>query len=523
MWDRVSVPLGMTQCLDSIYAAVLTGGIDTNTNDGMSKAINKTRVAQVCRSRFNSNFPNNVFNNSYALLYEIMVTFNVKVFTVEQIEPIIETNREYILSSEVINKKSYLGTTSSIIPNDDDILTAITAELKDEFIRLSNLEIAEEDFNSCCVMYTNWYRNTYMAYVCNNMAAIMSTTGLDVKLKRNRSRHYQGMDDAQHYYNDAMAIINGLSEETQIRHEILDEHWLEKSLQDDEVDDKLELMTIGIPEIDAAWGYLRRGEFLGVMGPPKGAKTRFSNYLACRAQRLGLNVAIWPVEGGQDEWEANQVACHIAFDSYEEALKRNTNDMVLLESSFVLGKKYVSNPTMRKAVAATKTKIATYEKYGRVSYITGVAYEDTFLDVLEHHYKNVNPYDIIIMDSIVNISSNTKGKVERIADSYMKAKIFVKSKLKVPALMVCTAQLKQETVDYMRHNPEAVIDVTAGAESAETIRTPDRVLGLFSDEDERKANIMRFYSVACRHTNAFSPFRGRGYLGSCFFCSSDDK
>jgi hypothetical protein len=120
------------------------------------------------------------------------------------------------------------------------------------------------------------------------------------------------------------------------------------------------------------------------------------------------------------------------------------------------------------------------------------------------------------------MSKKGKGKVERISEAYMETKNFLANRLKRPALGIMPAQLKQDVVDFLRRNPEETIDVTSGGESAETVRTPDEVIGLFSSKEERDNNIMKIYSVASRHNGSFQDFQCRCYLESCFFLSQDE-
>ena len=74
----------------------------------------------------------------------------------------------------------------------------------------------------------------------------------------------------------------------------------------------------------------------------------------------------------------------------------------------------------------------------------------------------------------------------------------------------------------LRRNPDETIDITAGAETAETIRTPDEIWGLFSTKEERDNNMMKIYSIASRHNGSFPDFVARCYLECCFFTSQDD-
>ena len=143
------------------------------------------------------------------------------------------------------------------------------------------------------------------------MARIMSDQGYDEKKPGKRSRHYAGFDDCRAYYNENMKILNELSQTDRVRSLVVDKEWLEQDLQAENLEDKNALMTLGIPEIDDVLGELRRGNMLGILGPPKGGKTRFVNFIVSRALSLGLNVCIWSLEGTKEEWIANQLAALI--------------------------------------------------------------------------------------------------------------------------------------------------------------------------------------------------------------------
>jgi hypothetical protein len=63
-----------------------------------------------------------------------------------------------------------------------------------------------------------------------------------------------------------------------------------------------------------------------------------------------------------------------------------------------------------------------------------------------------------------------------------------------------SAQFKQHIIEQIRKNPEKEIGTDAGGDSAESIRTPDYVWGVFSTESERAANRQAFYGIASRHS-----------------------
>lgn len=523
MAKLLNTPINIISSLDSIFGAILLGGIDRSDPSKYNLLTKKVDVAKTARNKFISEFQFNVFNNNYALYYEIIVTLNIRTFTVPQLDSILENNRNLILDSPYINKDKYSVTANNNRATDDDIFMAIKADVIEDFIRLSNMEVDLDSFEASCLIYIDWYKTAYMESVCQDMSIIMQDMGLEVKLPGRRRRKYQGMNDAKEYYNENMRILNSLEEESRIRSTVINEQWLQEEMQNENKQDDKALFSIGIREIDATVGKLRRGNMLGVLGPPKGGKTRFTNYLVQRALSHGYNVCIWPLEGTKEEWMAMQEACYLASTSYNNLKSGKTDQMIRIDSKEILQKKYINTKTIKEYVASAKHTIATSENYGRLSFIEGTAYVEDFIDVLKAHYENENPFDVLVVDQLINImSKNGRGKVERISEAYMTMKDFLANKLKQPALGIMPSQLKQEVVDYLRSHPQETIDVTAGGESAETIRTPDETIGLFSSKEERDSNMMKIYSVASRHNGSFQDFTARCYLGCCFFLSEED-
>lgn len=524
MWNRINIPLGVEQSLNNIFSALLVGGIDRSTDTGKALIKEKESQFRSCYPRFVGDFSFNIFYNNYAIFYEILVTLQVKIFTVEQLETILDTNRDLVLDSPYIDKNRYAKTESGNIASDDDIMQAITSDLIETFVTLSNTIVSEEEFRASCVTYINWYKDAFGEFTALNMASIMSDVGFDCKKPGKRMRHYQGLQDMQEYYNDNMRIIKSLSEESKIKSYVVDEQWFDKEMQNESRKDNNLMFKIGLHEIDDTIGYLRRGNMLGVLGAPKGGKTRFTNNLVGRALDLGFNVCVWPLEGTTEEWEAMQIAFYIAHTSYNSVKSGKRESMLRISSKDILEKTYLKSMEMRKQIASAKQAMAISEKRGRLSFITGTAYVEDMFDIMEAHYENENPFDVLVIDQLVNVMSKKgKGKVERISEAYMQTKDFITNRLKTPALGIMPAQLKPVVVDYLRKNPDDIIDVTSGGESAETIRTPDFSLGLFSSREERNNNIMKIYNVASRHSADFEDFQARCYLECCYFLSEEDE
>lgn len=522
----MQIPLGIQSSLDNIFAAIITGGLNKESEEDIKIYNEKLKVNKVCLPRFIANFPYNIFRDNNAIFYDIIVNMQVKSFTKDQLISVINNNRDLILDSPYINKANYTVTVDGNIASDDDVVNAITADLIDTFNTLSRITVSEDEFTSSCNIYIDWYKDELARNMALGMTAIMSDTGYDAKLPGKRARHYSGLDDMLSFYNENLKIIRSLSSDNRITSFVVDDKWLNNEIEKEKKNDTNSLFDTGIEEIDNVQGKLRRGNILGIMGPPKGGKTRFTCYLAARAAfEFGLNVCIWPLEGTSDEWLSMLEACYIAGASYKNSQKTGSKEIVRISSKDIIERKYTNAPTIRQYVIGAKTVMAgsANNNCGKISFIEGTAYVEDFLDVIESHWENENQFDVLIIDQLINVMSRTgKGKVERISEAYMNIKDLLANRLKIPAIGLMPAQLKQDIVDYLRKNPEETIDVTAGGESAETIRTPDYTIGLFSSKEERDNNIMKIYSVASRHSATFQDFQCKCYLECCYFRSNNE-
>lgn len=494
--------IGILESLKKIFAGTLVGAIDENN----PKFLDIVGATKINHSRFTSMFPSNIFQDEYAVFYSILVGKRIKLFSIEELKSIIDNNRDLILDSPYINLNALARLQNGNQLTDDDKIEAVKANMVDIFIDLSNRYVSEEEFNSACIIFIDWFKNQYMRETTQNMSRIMSDEGYDEKRSRHRTVHFRGEEDCKRYYNERMSILNEISATDRVKTTVLDAEWYNIQKQDEDKPDDKALMTVGLKKIDEVMGDLRRSNMVGILGPPKGGKTRFTNFLVQRALSLGLNVCVWPLEGTSEEWISMQLASYIA-------RKHNVH----LSSKDILQKKFASEQE-RTLVRAARFEMVSDKDYGRLSFIETTAYVEDFIDQLETHYENKNPFDVIVIDSLVNILSKTgKNKVDRVSSAYMLLKSYISTGIKRPALAIVPAQLKQDIVDFLRSHPNETIDVTAGGESAETIRSPDEVLGLFSSKEERAAGFMKIYSVASRHSENFSDFQVRTDLKCCHF------
>ena len=126
-------------------------------------------------------FPSNIFQDEYAVFYSILVGKRIKLFSIEELKSIIDNNRDLILDSPYINLNALARLQNGNQLTDDDKIEAVKANMVDIFIDLSNRYVSEEEFNSACIIFIDWFKNQYMRETTQNMSRIMSDEGYDEK------------------------------------------------------------------------------------------------------------------------------------------------------------------------------------------------------------------------------------------------------------------------------------------------------------------------------------------------------
>lgn len=496
---------GVMSALNKIFAVMLA--CPDNIKDETMK-IKKKEMYDRCFGMFLKKFPINIFFNEYYFIYQIFKESKIRLFNIEQLKSLVESNSSELLETPYIDLKIIDKLDNGRIVEDQEKVESFTSDIVDLVVELSNTYISEVDFESACEQYLTAYKDELIKKAAHTMAMIMMSTGYDERLKRGGMKHWQGREDAIKYYNMQMMKIRELDEEKATRYITIDSDYVNRENEKDvnKESDVDALLDYGIQEMDEVCLKLRRTNMIEIMGAPKGGKTTFTGYLVERALRSKLNVAVWPLEGKYTEWMALIETLTVAH--FEQ-------DALDLNRGKILNRDFKNN-IERQAIATARTLLASPER-GNLTFIEGTAYIEDFLDILKDHYLNVNAYDVLVLDSPINIMSrHGKNKVERISEGYMLLKDFVANRLPNGVLCLVTAQLKQDAIDKLRARPNETIDVTAGGESAETIRTPDEIIGLFSSKIERTNGQMKIYNVASRHHEPFQDF----FIG-CNLASGD--
>ena len=161
--------IGIQESLNKIFAGVLVGAIERN-NPNFQAIIS---VAKLNRNRFIANFPSNIFQDEFAIFYEIIVKLNAKVFTINELQSIIDNNRELILDSPYVNISNLISTQNGTQSTDDEKIEAIKANMTEIFIELSNRFVGEDEFDSSCAIFIDWFKKQYMLHISQSMSRIM--------------------------------------------------------------------------------------------------------------------------------------------------------------------------------------------------------------------------------------------------------------------------------------------------------------------------------------------------------------
>lgn len=517
------IPDGIRDTLDNLFAGVLVGGIDTNNTELMAKK----------RDGFRQNFPlfmsrfaYNVFEQEYAVFYALFEKLKSGVFTASQLDTVLDNNTDIILHSKRVDLSEFMGGDMPL--TEEEKYIAFKGRLMRRFKELSNIYVAEDEYKTSVEVYIDWYVNELALETAQKMTLILSDEGLYDIGDRGRKKYYKGVNDASRFYSEREAIWTALRTGKGRRDILIDSAWLKDELEDMEREPDEGLLDTGLEPIDESITKIRRGHLVNIVGQTKGGKTRLTGHLVQRALSQGLNVAVWALEGSIKEWQdcitANLIFSEYAATAFKEGRYAGSDDqsgIIVVDTDQLAGKKFTT-AVEKEAVIAAKTKLATDYRRGRLSFIEDTCYVENFLDIIEAHYDNCNKFDVIVMDSPLVIQSKTGiSERERIAQAFISLKAYIANGQRKP-IAITTAQLKQEVIDELRRSKNKEMDVTAAGGSAEAVRTPDEVWGIFSSKESRENGQVTLESIASRHHGNFEKFVCACALGSCYFAYREE-
>ena len=458
-------------------------------------------------ARFKSIFSSNVFQDEYAVLYELIVRSRMTTGKWDLMESVIDENREIIMYAPQI----YMGSFKSDYTV-SDIYSAFLSATQRIFEDVCDTPFTgTEGFNTVCNGFIETFEKKYLRSVLKWMSMILSSPEPYFCYRGGRRKEFIGYSGAMDFLTMEKERLESLRSAQRARQFVLDENWLwgqidpkEKAAHDMRTE---KLFSFGMPEIDAVWAGFRRSHFIGIMGPPKGGKTSLSAFAVYRAWQAGKKVAVWAMEGSaQESWIHKLMSAYI-YDYHG------------LEISPSTIRDGLSTLTKDERTLIEEARFSLV-KNNSISFIEETGYAEDFLDVIEGHYKVYNKFDVLVVDSLLNLQTRTgRRKTEYLSSAYIALKDWVAHRLDIAPCCIVTAQIKQEAIKTARGQVEPEFDETSGGETAETIRTPDEVIAIFGTKAQYAIGRTSLHHVASRNSKKFETFDVDANFGVGFFKS----
>ena len=457
-------------------------------------------------SKFITRFMDNVFQDEYAIIYELVATRRLTTGDWDMMEAVIHENKELILNAPQVNLAKFAADFT-----ESDEYDAFISITKAAYERICDMEfIGADGFDSAVNGFIEIFERKYTRQCLNVMGAILNSPEPFVDYRGGRRKEYQGYAGSNDFFMVEKMRIDSLRRAQGARQFTVGSDWIDEMLDEKRQAEKAAqrelLCTLGIPEIDNIWAGIRRTHMVGIIGPPKGGKTTLSAFMVHRLLKEGRKVAVWVMEGSAEESWINKL---IAAICYEQGVNVNSKDL----ADGLAGK----TEEERRAVVSARLAIAQNEN---LSFIEETGYVEDFLDVIDGHYKTFNQFDCLVVDSLLNLQTKTgRRKSEYLSSAYILLKNYIEHELNPRAACIATAQFKQEAINEARNKTEITFDETSGGETAETIRTPDNVLGIFSTPEQRDSQYTSIYHIASRHSEQFKPVQVRALFSHAQFFS----
>lgn len=475
-----------------IFAGLFYGDLNTDIESERRLTEEKAVISKDCMKLFRAKMKDDVFFSTYSVLSQLLLQdgeLSGGLPTRKLLGKVISEGDKLVNSGIFPTvqkaKELHLGEL-----NDEALVSILTDEVKADYAEVCRKVVTFEAFQVALQDYINEFTRVFMQQSYAIAANILDLEGMTVQEGR-KQIYLSGMSDASDYIADKTKYIMQFENNGVARGYVYDNNRLKEREKERGVEEPL--FGTGISEIDSVYGDLRRGQVLAILGPMKGGKTSFSMYLAARALAKGLNVAVWITDGLATEWEDGIRVSLLSNGLFRgNAVDINRGD---LARGLVADDSYEG-----KSLAAIDQALASNSDLGRLSFITDTAYAENLEKDLLSHYKNLNPFDVLIFDTPLNMQSLTRGrnKVEMLSTGMIELAHILRYRLPTKVASVWTGQIKQSDIDYILSHPDEELSITSAAESSEMIKTPDRIFAVVSTKDQRSFKQTTITEIASR-------------------------
>lgn len=491
------------QQLRIVFSGIFYGALDKNIEKDNAIYIWKEHRAKDFLKVFRSKVSEDIFFGIYSFLAQLLlkasdVSGAMKTATFDSK---LRQEMDYIVASGVLPEVEQIKqlAQSAGQPIDNvEIHELVRFQLSNTYRTLCETKIDDEEFQEALSGYIEEFKRTFISEVAGVTAIITQEGGADVEY-RGQTVHMSTPEEAMDYWSEKQSFILGLGHSSTVGGYVYDSKYLKKQRETTQGSD--DLFLLGIKEIDDVQKAVMRGHVLAILGPMKGGKTSFTQRLVAKLIAVDkLNVAIWTTDGQTIEWEAG-IKASILSNGFWNGYRMDIN------RGDIMHRTIPDDSDASRYITALETAMANNE-LGRLSFFTGVSYAENIRRDMLEHYKLLNPYDIFVMDTPVNMTTRTRGKTrpEYLGEGIRTIATVVRDELPVKGCAILTGQLKQEVIDTLRAHPESDMDITAGADTSEIVKTPDRIYGIFTNKLEQANNMTKIHSVAARHDGNFDNF-----------------
>lgn len=367
-----------------------------------------------------------------------------------------------------------------------------------------------EEYRKALEVYKLQYKTVETNRV---LQTALDINGDGVKVGR---KYLQGSEASFGYVRDGMAAIGSVTGDGQgvVRKSMKD--VLSDVASGDQTPPYKVCDFAGIPSLNKVMDGIWTSNLYSILAPPKAGKTKFCSRICHSAIMAGKNVTVWPVEGGDVEWTAQQRAIH--FDYFHNAGKDPADWVSGITQDVILKNKFASD-SVRRLEQVSRSDLLNNESYGSIDFVEGEFSEDTFLDKIKVSvdYNNSSLVIIDYMQWISAAKGSKKAKWEAIQDSYKELAKFATSE---NLAIVSPAQFTQEAIKGLIKSgaDSGAGDLrTASGGSAEVVRASDIIFGLWATTQDLENNYMQIISVPSRKVNVFPNISLGINLGTCQF------
>jgi archaellum biogenesis ATPase FlaH len=449
-------------------------------------------------SKFAAQFADNIFQDEYSILYELAVTRQLTTGRWELMEAVIEENKKLIRNSPQVNLKYAASRMSYKNPNESDEYDAFISITKSAYERICNMPFpGAEGFRTACLAFIDTFKKKYTRAMLNTTAGILNSDFPYIDKRGGKYREWQGFENSVEFYISEKAKIEALCSTQRTRQSVIDEEWFDEQTNPALIEERKKrmelLFKLGIPEIDNHWSGVRRTRLINILGAPKGGKTTLAAFMVYRALMAGRRVAIWAMECTRETWINKLISLFCYYDGFSIDTK-------------ILDEEQLDYLPAEELLEINKARVKLMQSK-RLSFIEEAGFVENFISVIDAHYRAINQFDLLVVDSPVNLQSNTgRRKVEYLSSAFMQLKDYGAHKLAPAPCIITTAQIKQEAIKEARNSVEITFDETSGGETAETIRTPNEVIAIFGTPNQKEVNRSSLHHVATRHATQFKSF-----------------